>query len=47
VIIKLSKLVKNDNDTSSSLITEELLSALEQISEEFSNQGVVVEIEKV
>jgi hypothetical protein len=44
VIIKLSKLVKDGVDTS--IITNDLQSALEQVAQELVGDGVVVEVEK-
>jgi hypothetical protein len=44
VIIKLSKLVKDDID--SGIVTEELQSALEQVAQELVGEAVIVEVEK-
>lgn len=44
VIVKLSKLVK-ETEESTSAINEDLLSAMEQVAQELSGAGVVVEVE--
>lgn len=45
LVIKLSKLVKNDNG-SQTIITEDIIAALEQVSQELVGDNVVVEVEK-
>lgn len=46
VVIKLSKLVKSDSESSKDLIvTEELASALEQVAQELAGESVVIEVE--
>lgn len=45
LVLKLSKLVKDtDRDVASSL-SEELIAAVEQVAQELSPEGVVVEVE--
>lgn len=44
VVIKVSKLVKND-DTTTSLISEDNIAALEQVAQELLGDDVVVEVE--
>lgn len=46
LVIKLSKLVKNHQDDPSSMVSEEVLSALEQVAQELVGNDVVVEVEK-
>lgn len=46
VVIKLSKLVKSDKDIKAgSLVSKDLVSALEQVSQELVGENVVVEVE--
>lgn len=45
VVIKFSKLVK-EQDPASTLITEDIRVALEQVSQELVGDGVVVEVEQ-
>ena len=45
LVIKLSKLVKN-NQGEDSLVTDEILSALEQVAQELVGNDIVVEVEK-
>lgn len=44
ITIKLSKLVKNDHDPKSA-VTDDLLSALEQVTQELVGDSIIVEIE--
>jgi hypothetical protein len=47
IVLKLSKLVKdNDSDTATSIVTDDLTIALEQVVQELAGEGVLVEIEK-
>lgn len=45
LVIKLSKLVKN-NQEENSMVSEEVLSALEQVAQELVGNDIVVEVEK-
>lgn len=45
LVIKLSKLVKNDSNEKS-MITEDIINALEQVSQELVGNSVIVEVEK-
>lgn len=45
LVIKMSKLVK-DNQEVSSLVSEDTLSALEQVVQELVGEGVLIEVEK-
>ena len=45
LVIKLSKLVK-DNDSSESIVTEDIQIALEQVAQELAGNGVLVEVER-
>jgi hypothetical protein len=48
VVIKISKLVKDDHDaTQGTLATQDTIAALEQVAQELVGEGVVVEVEKV
>ena len=44
IVIKVSKLVKGD--VSESLVSEDVLRALESVAEELLGAGVIVEVEK-
>ena len=46
IIIKVSKLVKSATDSSESLVTDEIISALESVAEELVDKSAVVEIIK-
>jgi hypothetical protein len=47
IVIKLSKLVKNDSDaTNGTLASDEIVTALEQVAQELVDNGVIVEVEK-
>lgn len=49
IIVTLSKLIKsgaNENDVES-LLTEELITAVEQIAQELAGDGVIVEVSGV
>jgi len=46
VVIKLSKLIK-DSAPGDKLVTDDIVSALQTVAEEFAGSGVVVEIEQV
>jgi hypothetical protein len=46
VVIKLSKLVKDDVSTSGLLVNDDILSALEQVAQELVGDSVVVEVMK-
>lgn len=45
LVVKLSKLIKDSDKEMISSLTEELLAAVEQIAQELSPDGVVVEVE--
>lgn len=45
VVIKLSKLVKNDQGQQPELVGGEIVAALEQVVQELVGEGVVVEVE--
>lgn len=45
LVVKLSRLVKDSDKDVNSNISEELCSAVEQIAQELSPEGVVVEVE--
>lgn len=46
IVIKLSKLVKNDSDPApGTLVTKETVAALEQVVEELVEGGILVEVE--
>ena len=45
IVIKLSKLVK-DNDNTDSITTDDILAALASVAEELAGAGVVVEAER-
>ena len=45
IVIKLSKLVK-DNDDTNTIADTEIQSALEQVAQELAGNGVLVEVEK-
>jgi hypothetical protein len=45
LVIKLSKLVK-DSDSSESIVTEDIQGALEQVAQELTGNGVLVEVER-
>lgn len=44
LIVKFSKLVKDDVDVD--LISEDVQIALEQVAQELSGEGIIVEVEK-
>lgn len=46
VLIKFSKIVKNNEVFDDSLVGAELQQALEQVAQELVGEGVVVEVEK-
>lgn len=46
VVIKLSKLVKNDSELApGSLATDDVVAALNQVADELVGDGIVVEVE--
>lgn len=45
LVIKLSKLVKNSQEENS-MVNEEILTALEQVTQELVGTDIVVEVEK-
>lgn len=47
IVIKLSKLTKNDDDRDTTLVTDDIVAALEQVAQELAEDGVIVEIEHV
>ncbi len=47
VVIKLSKLVKNENDIEQgSLASDDVVTALEQVAQELVGDGAIVEVER-
>ena len=46
VVIKLSRLVKS-GETAESVVTSEIIAALEQVVQELVGSGVIVEVEAV
>lgn len=44
LIIKFSKIVKDNNTGSQSTVTDEVISALEQVAQELVGDNVVVEV---
>lgn len=47
VVIKLSKLVKNENDIEQgSLASDDVVAALEQVAQELIGDGAIVEVER-
>jgi len=47
VVIKLSKLVKDDMESTGTLAGAETIAALEQVTQELVGDGVIVEIDRV
>lgn len=45
LVVKLSKLVKDSETEMASSVTEDLVTAVEQIAQELCPEGVVVEVE--
>jgi len=45
LVIKVSKLIK-DSDGAPKLVTEDTVSALEQVTQELVGEGVIVEVEE-
>lgn len=45
LVVKLSRLIKDSQKEIKSNLTEELMAAIEQIAQELSPEGVVVEVE--
>lgn len=45
--IKFSRIVKNQDDASTSILGSDIQVALEQVAQELVGDGVVVEVEKV
>ena len=45
LVVKLNKLVRDSEKQVESSLTEELISAVEQIAQELAPEGVVVEVE--
>jgi hypothetical protein len=46
LVIKFSKLVKNDHDAQSGTIaTEEIIAALEQVTQELVGDNIIVDVE--
>lgn len=44
VVIKLSKIVKDNESDSQSLVTEDLKSSLEQVAQELVGSAIIVEL---
>lgn len=45
IVVNLSKLVKTGTNEFESLLTPELISAVEQVAQELAGDGVIVEID--
>lgn len=45
VILKFSKIIKNDDQDPDPIVTLETISALEQVAQELVGQNIVVEVE--
>jgi hypothetical protein len=46
VVLKLSKLVKEKDETDSMLADDEFCSAIEQVAQELAGAGIIVEVER-
>jgi len=46
VVIKLSKIVKDNDKDSANIVSTEVLAALEQVAQELVGDGIVVEVQK-
>lgn len=46
IVIKLSKLIKNEQDANS-MTNDDVLGALEQVTQELVGDAIIVEVEKV
>ena len=46
VVIKFSKIVKDNDDGKTALVSDDTLDALVQVAEELSDKGIIVEVEK-
>lgn len=46
VVIKLSKLIKDDSSVSNQVVNDDITVALEQVAQELVGDGVVVEVVK-
>jgi hypothetical protein len=46
LIVKFSKIVKDDSEDQSSIISDDILAALEQVSQELVTASVIVEVVK-
>lgn len=46
VVIKFSKIIKNNDDADIVVLSRENAAALEQVAQELAGEGVVVEIER-
>lgn len=46
VLIKLSKIVKDNDKDSANVANQEILAALEQVAQELAGDGIVVEVVK-
>jgi hypothetical protein len=47
IVIKLSKLFKDDDEVSSAIAGSEVQQALEQVAQELVGEGIIVEVERV
>jgi len=45
LVIKFSRLVRKDQQTTPTVVSPEIVSALEQVAQELAGDGVVVEVE--
>jgi|APCry1669190327_1035288.scaffolds.fasta_scaffold00151_19 hypothetical protein len=46
VVVKFSRIVKDNEDNTNSIATPDIQTALEQVAQELAGDGVVVEVEK-
>lgn len=47
LLIKISTITKNNDNLSPSVLTDEVVSTLEQVVTELLGEGVIVEVEKI
>jgi hypothetical protein len=46
LVVKFSKIVKDDSEDKTSIISDDILAALEQVSQELVTNSVIVEVVK-
>lgn len=46
IVIRLSKLVKENGSNSGTEVTDEMLQTIESVAQELASSGVIVEVEK-